>query len=139
MTADPVAAHGATPASCAMSAMPAMAQTWPGRYFPRLETVQIRAAVQASRDWPQAASMVRQATISRAYISHTVTALSTTQAGSILQASGWERSASQFRTSARAAKPMMRSANAHWAQRTQGLRTQRLAIPPLTDLRHVLR
>ena len=43
-TADPVAAHGATPARCAISAMPATAHTFPGRYLPRLETVQIRAA-----------------------------------------------------------------------------------------------
>ena len=40
----PVAAQGAMPARCAISAMPATAHTFPGRYLPRLETVQIRAA-----------------------------------------------------------------------------------------------
>src|SRR2546423_1317913 len=33
-TAEPVAAHGATPARWDMTAMPAIAQTLPGRYFP---------------------------------------------------------------------------------------------------------
>jgi hypothetical protein len=47
-TADPVAAQGAIPARCAMSAMPATAHTLPGRYLPRLETVQIRADVHPS-------------------------------------------------------------------------------------------
>src|SRR2546423_1857863 len=32
--AEPVAAHGATPARWDMTAMPAIAQTLPGRYFP---------------------------------------------------------------------------------------------------------
>ena len=68
-TADPVAAQGATPARCAMSAMPATAHTFPGRYLPRLDTVQMRAAPQPSRRWPQPASIVRQATMRMAYMS----------------------------------------------------------------------
>ena len=39
-----------------------------GRYLPRLDTVQMRAAVQPSSRWPQPASMRRQATMRSAYI-----------------------------------------------------------------------
>ena len=63
-----MAAHGATPARWAITAMPATAQTLPGRYLPRLDTVQMRAADQPSRRWPQPASIIRQATMSSAYI-----------------------------------------------------------------------
>jgi len=45
-TAELVAAQAAIPACWAITAMPAIAQTFPGTYLPRLDTVQIRAAVQ---------------------------------------------------------------------------------------------
>jgi len=66
---------GATPACCAMSAMPAIAQTFPGTYLPRLETVQMRAAAHAPSSWPQLASMNRQAQIRSAYMAQTTSAL----------------------------------------------------------------
>ena len=72
--------------------MPATAHTFPGRYLPRLETVQILAADQKSRPLPHPVSMIRQAAISRAYISHTTTALRISQPGSMLHSSGCARS-----------------------------------------------
>ena len=55
MTADPVAAHGGRPRPAGPSPpCPATAHTLPGRYLPRLETVQMLAAVQPSSRWPHA-------------------------------------------------------------------------------------
>ena len=71
--------------------MPATAHTFPGRYFPRLDTVQILAADQGSSRWPQAASIARQAAMRSAYIVQTSTALSTSHPGSTRQSSGWAR------------------------------------------------
>ena len=91
MTADPIAAPGATPARWAMTAMPATAHTFPGKYFPRLDTVQILAADQGSSRWPQAPSIARHAAMRSAYIVQTSTALSTSHPGSTRQSSGWAR------------------------------------------------
>ena len=52
MIAEPVAAQGSMPASFDISAMPATAHTLPGMYLPRLETVQMRAAVQPAQSLP---------------------------------------------------------------------------------------
>src|SRR3954469_22511000 len=86
-----------------MTAIPATAHTLPGRYFPRLEMVQILAAAQGSSLWPQAPSIERHAAISRAYMTQTTAALSTSPPAWGRQSSGWARSWSQFRTSDRQA------------------------------------
>src|SRR5689334_22695577 len=142
-TADPVAAQGATPARCAMSAIPATAHTFPGRYLPRLETVQIRAAPHPSSRWPQPESITRQATISMAYIDQTTSALNTSHPGLIRNSSGCERSASQLAVRLRAAKPTIARPTTHCARRSQRgrseLPTERLAIPALAQLGDVIR
>jgi len=63
-TADAAAAHGATPERCAMNAIPASAQTFPGTYLPRFDTVQMRAALHGLRRCPHPVSICRHAAIS---------------------------------------------------------------------------
>ena len=88
----------------AMSAMPAMAQTFPGRYLPRLDTVQMRAAVQPRALSPRP-SIILHAAISSAYIAQTVTADRMSQPGSTRQSSGWDRA---HPSSAAASRPRAR-------------------------------
>jgi hypothetical protein len=57
--ADPVAATGDAPARCASAPMAAICQSLPGTYRPRLETVQIRAAVPNGSRRSQAESIAR--------------------------------------------------------------------------------
>src|SRR3954467_3292629 len=122
-----------------MTAIPATAHTLPGRYFPRLEMVQILAAAQGSSLWPQAPSIERHAAISRAYMTQTTAALSTSHPAWGRQSSGWARSWSQFRTSDRQANTTMASPTIHCPARNQRLPTQRLVIPALAQLGHVVR
>ncbi len=139
MTAEPVAAHGATPASFDISAMPATAQTLPGTYLPRLETVQMRAAVQPSSRWPQPASMRRHATIRMAYMSQTRSTLRRIQPGWTRHSRGWVRSWSQLLARERPANQTMREPGRSIPPiRIQALRTERLAIPSLADLGDVV-
>src|SRR3954452_10135269 len=122
-----------------MTAIPATAHTLPGRYFPRLEMVQILAAAQGSSLWPQAPSIERHAAISRAYMTQTSAALSTSHPAWGRQSSGWARSWSQFRTSDRQANTTMARPTIHCPARNQRLPTQRLVIPALAQLGHVVR
>src|SRR3954470_19434755 len=122
-----------------MTAIPATAHTLPGRYFPRLEMVQILAAAQGSSLWPQAPSIERHAAMSRAYMTQTTAALSTSHPAWGRQSSGWARSWSQFRTRDRQANTTMASPTIHCPARNQRLPTQRLVIPALAQLGHVVR
>src|ERR1041385_4087619 len=83
--------------------------------------------------------MKRHAQIKRAYMTQTSSTLAARYPGRSSRPSGWLRSSSQLRTTARRAKAATSSPRAHWSTRHSLLDTQRLAIPGLADLGYVVR
>src|SRR5688572_29764307 len=94
--ADAVAAQGGTPRRWASSAIPAIAQIFPGMYLPMLEMTQTRAASHQPSSGPHPASILRHDSISRAYVKSTSTRLAATQAGLKVSSRDDRRTSSQF-------------------------------------------
>src|SRR5574337_1981712 len=121
-----------------MTAMPAIAQTLPGTYFPRLDTVQMRVAGSGASCSPQPESITRHAQTSTPYMTHTTSRASRMLPGRRSHATGCRLSRPHWRTISRAAKPTMAAASTHWATRQTRLLTERLAVPLLAAGRHLV-
>src|ERR1041385_8744704 len=133
--AEAVAAQAGTPFRRASIAIPAIAQTFPGRYFPMLESTQTRAASGHGSLGPQPASILRHDSISSPEVARTRRRLGATSRGEIRHSIGCSRTWAQLLTTYRTTNATTRTPPAHWSPRHHRLCTEGLAVPPLEPLR----
>ena len=93
MAAEVTAAVGRTPSSFDITAIPAMIQREPGRYLPKLERIQIRAATRKLRAWSYPARTLRQLSMRTAYVAVAARRASARPRGANCHSTGWALSA----------------------------------------------
>src|SRR6266508_1146105 len=83
--ADTIAADRSTPAPDANAATPANDHTFPGMYFARFDSMQIRAASTYRNRWHRLMTTQRHPSIRTAYVTHTSARLVSSQSGDGVQ------------------------------------------------------
>ncbi len=112
---EPAAVTGDTCCSRAMTLIAAIDQTFPGRYFPRFETNQMRDATPNGRWARQPMSMRRQVSISSTYVSRTSAVAAAIQPHPILSVASRSAAALHCPLSERPAAQTMTAAKTHCA------------------------